>query len=209
MSILTKEVKRLLTAQLEQPDEEFVRFFASRIYEGSKTQKVMQQFTDITARAFRQFITDQMNERLRTVLGSEAPSVASGTARPADGTTEGGSITEGNDRGIVTTDEEKEAYLIVKAILREDVDPKRVAMRDGKTYCSVLLDDNNRKPICRFWFGSTRNAIGLFDADRVEQKMQICDLNDIYQHATTLRATVEAYRPRESMDRTHLPEHSS
>src|SRR3546814_6517260 len=51
-----------------------------------------------------------------------------------------------------TTEEEIEGFNIIRAILREDVDVRRIVMRDAKTYCAVLLDDNNRKPIARLHF---------------------------------------------------------
>jgi hypothetical protein len=45
---------------------------------------------------------------------------------------------------ITTTAEEMEAFHIVRAILHELIDPKRVVMRDAKSYCAILFDDNNQ-----------------------------------------------------------------
>ena len=44
-----------------------------------------------------------------------------------------------NESGIVTTQEEIEGYLIIKAILCSVVDPARVVMCDRQTYCGILL----------------------------------------------------------------------
>lgn len=57
-----------------------------------------------------------------------------------------------SDGEIETTAEELEAFYIVRAIMRDVVDVKRIAMRDIKTYCGILLDDNNQQPICRLHF---------------------------------------------------------
>ena len=46
----------------------------------------------------------------------------------------------------MTTDDEVEGYNIVKAICREVVDVKRIAIRDTKSYCGILLDNNNASP---------------------------------------------------------------
>ena len=94
---------------------------------------------------------------------------------------------------IVTTDEEKEAYFIVKSILRRVVDAHRVVMRDVQSYCGILLDDNNRKPICRLHFNSAQKYIGLIDADKSEEKVPIEGLDEIYQYTERLRATVGFY----------------
>ena len=40
--------------------------------------------------------------------------------------------------------------------LRECVLPERVAIRDQVTYCGILLDDNNRKPLVRLWFNNSQ-----------------------------------------------------
>lgn len=74
-----------------------------------------------------------------------------------------------------TTAEEMQAYYIVQAILAQMVDPERVILRDQKSYCSVLLDDSNRKPICRLWFNTSQKYIGLFDAAKVETRVPIAN----------------------------------
>ncbi len=70
------------------------------------------------------------------------------------------------ESGIVTTIEEIEGFHIVRALLRDIVEVKRVAIRDTKSYCGVLLDNINRKPICRLRFNTSQKYIGLFDNNR-------------------------------------------
>ncbi len=94
----------------------------------------------------------------------------------------------------MTTDEEKEAFIIVKSILRETVDAKKVVMRDQQTYCGVLFEDNNRKPLCRLYFNSSNKQIGLFDNDeRKENKVPVAGLDDIFKFADRLKATAKFY----------------
>ena len=94
---------------------------------------------------------------------------------------------------MVTTDEEKEAFCIVRAILCAVVDPKRIVMRDAASYCAVLLDDNNRKPLCRLRFSGTKRRLGIFNAEKVEETVDIAELHDIYRFADRLRETVGHY----------------
>lgn len=197
----TKAIKHILAEQMESPSDEIVRFFAGKVYSGAKTQKVMQQFTDITRRALNQFVIDRINERLKSALGPDSPTVeasrtpnqATATAPPAALADEGGTP---DPVKVVTTEEEREAFLIVKAILREVVDPRRIAMRDAESYCAVLLDDNNRKPICRLRFGTSKKQLGLFNAEKAEERVAIDDLNDIFQHADRLKATPSFYEKK-------------
>jgi predicted type IV restriction endonuclease len=92
-----------------------------------------------------------------------------------------------------TTDEERDGYNIVRAILSEVVDARRVALRDQQSYCGVLLDDNNRKPICRLWFNTSRKYLGLFDESKSERRVLLTDLAEIFQHAATLKQTAQRY----------------
>lgn len=184
----TKEIKRILAEQMDEPADEFVRFFTSRVFTGLKTQKVLQQFTDITRRAMRQFVNERINERLKSALGPDSPSVeASRTVTPV------AEPIPVEPAKIVTTEEEREAVYLVKGILSGVVDPRRIVMRDAESYCSVLLDDNNRKPICRLRLGVTKKQIGLFDAEKKEERHLLGDIHEIYAHAERLRATVALY----------------
>ena len=94
---------------------------------------------------------------------------------------------------IVTTEEEIEAFMIIKAILRKVVDPKRVALRDSQSYCAILLDDNNRRPICRLNFNTKQRSVSVALADKSFEKIEIDDLNDIYAFAEKLEATIKFY----------------
>lgn len=81
---------------------------------------------------------------------------------------------------IETTKEELEAYNIVRAIVCRVAPVDRIALRDTKSYCGVLFDDNNRLPICRFYFGKNTLTVGTFDEEKKETKHTIQTLPDIY-----------------------------
>jgi hypothetical protein len=93
-----------------------------------------------------------------------------------------------DEEKIVTTPDEWEAFYIVRAILREVADPKKVTIRDAQSYCAVLYDDNNRKPICRFYFNSKNKAVGIFDAQKGETRTGISDLTELYKLTDSLKA---------------------
>jgi hypothetical protein len=98
-----------------------------------------------------------------------------------------------DDKGIVTTEEEIEAFHIVKAILAEAIDPKRIMMRDTASYCGVLLDDNNRKPLVRFRFSETKKYLVLINDKKEEDRVLISNLQEIYHHADRIKLTAGYY----------------
>ncbi len=198
----TREIRRIITEQMQEPSDELVRFIAAQVYTGKLTQSVRQHFTQLTKQAFKQVINEQINERLKTALASETATTITAGAEPAPSTiaVEAAGSSPAADDGVVTTSEEQEAFHIVRALLREVVDPKRITMRDVRSYCGVLLDDNNRKPICRFHFNRDQKYIGLFSGETAsakdgqkEERVPIKDIDDIYGYVKRLKATVARY----------------
>jgi predicted type IV restriction endonuclease len=184
----TKELKRLLSEEFKNPSPDFVRFFASKIHSGRITQNVLDAFTEYLKRAYRQVVSEQINDRLQTAMEAETPKP---TEQTADQATPGDAQVA---RNVETTEEEIECFYIIKSILREDVDVSRVFMRDVQSYCGILLDDNNRKPIIRFYFDRREKMICLFDGpERKEEYITIESLNDIYKYALRIAKTASGY----------------
>ncbi|KDN22943.1 type I restriction endonuclease [Amycolatopsis rifamycinica] len=192
------QLKRILAAQFKEPEDEWVKFLTTRVYEGAFTQRVRDQFGPLVSKATRQFLNEQVNDRLKNALGGPDSyvSVSSGsTAQPDQPPQEpaGEAASSDDNERVVTTEEELEGYRIVRAIVCGEVPAARVAARDTKTYFGVLLDDNNRKPIARLWFNRSKKYLGVFDENKVETRLPIAAVEDIYQHADHLRGTVARY----------------
>lgn len=181
----TREMKRVLLEQLATPSDDFVKLLVAGVYEGRMTQAVRDQFKPIVQRAFRLFVHDQINGRLKSALAQDPTETVEQTVEAGE---------EQRQDQIVTLEEERESFYLVKAILREVIDPKRVVARDVKTYFGVLLDDNNRKPLCRLYFNTGQAYIGLFDKGKqAEERMPIANVDEIYRFADRLKATVLLY----------------
>lgn len=185
----TREIKQILAREFNAPSEDFVKYFGKQVHSGPFTQNVREKFTGITKNALSQYINEKINERLKFAMSEEHAEVIVDTN---DGQENTEIAKEAND--ITTTEEEIEGYYIVKSILHSTVDPKRIVMRDKKNYCGILLDNNNRKPICRLHFNTRQKYLELFaDEDRKAEKTPINELNDIYNYSENLIATVNSY----------------
>lgn len=186
------QLKREIASQFSKPDEDFVKLFASRVYDGMLTQKVREQFSELTRKALAQFLSDQINDRLKSAM-SGAPAMAPVALPTGQDTPNDKSEKDSDGDKIVTTLEELEGFHIVKAIIRTVVDAKRIIHRDTQSYFGVLLDDNNRKPLCRLHFNRSQKYLGIFDKDKNETRHPIDSLDDIYNFAEQLKATVSYY----------------
>jgi hypothetical protein len=190
-----REIKRVLALEMQEPSDELIRFFVSKTYEGRLTQTVREQFSGLIKRGLQQFVSDRVSDRLRSALAEEQ------TAAKTNQEAEIVAVVEDKP---VTTDEERDSYNIVRAILSELVDPHRITLRDQQSYCSILLDNNNRRPICRLWFNGSRKTIGLFDDSKSETRVPITEPLEIFRHAAHLKATVLRYKKAPAAEASSL-----
>lgn len=183
------QIKRVLSAQFKSPEEDWVRFFTSRVNEGSFTQRVREQFTPLVAKASAQFLNEQVNERLATALGTTTPVTMPDTAVPTSESVALDDLDQAAEE-ITTTVEELEAFHIVRAIACSKVKPSRIVYRDSKSYCAVLLDDNNRKTIARLHFNRRQKHLSLFDENKIERRVSIGSLDEIYEYGDEIRSAI-------------------
>lgn len=185
----TNELKQLLSSEMKNPSEAFVRLLAKQIYSGIVTAKVLELFTELTKKSFNQLVNDLITERLKSALKKETDSA--NINEPVTKAVE--DETKPKENKINTTEEELEGFYIIKSILRTIIPSDQIAYRDAQSYFAVLFADNNRKPICRLYLEGKKRMIGLFDESRKEFKIEIQSLDDIYSHSDTLKRTVNLY----------------
>lgn len=182
-------LKRAVGEEFRDPSDDFVKLLASHVYDGAFRSNVMEKFRPLVTKALKQYLSEQVNDRLKTALGADDIKIGPTGDSEDDEPQEEGEPME--DDGIVTTEEEIAAYRIIKAIACKDVDPERITMRDAKKYCAIFLDDNNRKPIARLFFNTKQKYIGLFDEEKNCERQPIDSLNEIYNYADQIRAEVQ------------------
>lgn len=181
----SKEIKAILAEEMKNPSVPFVKFFVAQVYSGKGTEKVINQFTEIVKKSASQLLSDLISDRLKSALDKENE-VAKQLILEDEADKQPLS-------DIITTDEEKEGLNIVKAIMRKKISLDRIFARDSKTYFGIILDDNNRKPICRLYLNGGKKFIEIFDADKNGTKKEIKSLDDIYNYVDELLKTTDYY----------------
>jgi predicted type IV restriction endonuclease len=180
------ELKQLFQQEINNPSPEFVKHFARQVYPSIVTAKVLEQFTSLTKRSIQQHISDLITERLKTALTKEDESIKEQEAIQAE-------QTKVEENKVVTTEQELEGFMIVKTILRQKISVSRVSFRDAQSYFAILLDDNNRKTICRLYLNGNKKYIAILDEQKKEVKTEISSLDDIFNFQEELLKVVENY----------------
>jgi predicted type IV restriction endonuclease len=178
------KIQSLIRIELErefsEPSLEFVRVLASRIHQGRMTTPVLENFAKLISASIAGYIRDMVTDRLASALKASGPAEADSEAEE---------IIE-DDVGIVTTEEEIAGFQIVRAIAARLIDPKRVVIRDQKSYCAILIDDNNRKSLARMHFNSEKTKyFGTFSG-KDETKHPLSDVTDIYRFEQQIAARI-------------------
>lgn len=175
-------LKGFLTDNLNDPSETFVAYLVSQIYDGIKTKSTLEKFTPIIKKGFNQFITERVNEKLSAALNT---SVETKTVDEVEEITE----VVSDDNGIITTPEELEAFTVFKVTTKDFIDPSRLYYRDTKRYFGILIDDNSRKWVFRFYQKATKNLIEIRDIGTFEISSPL----DIAGYQDKIKTAIENY----------------
>lgn len=184
----SKSIREFMTRQLENPSDDFTKYILSEIYEGVKTQNVIEKFKPIIKKALNTYINELMNDKISAALKTEETNEKSEqeAVAPADEPSE-------HDNKINTTEEEIEAYYIIKSILGEKVELERITYKDTENYFNILLDGNTRKWICRLRLEGKKHSIAFPDENKSETKQPLASNNDLFKYREQLIQSLEKY----------------
>lgn len=184
------QVKSIMDREIKDPSPEFCRFFLKEVQpQKSVTQAVLDRFQPLIRKALSLYVTELLNDKFKAAMEV--------TNEP--GAQKDASIPEPppppltDEKEIVTSAEELQAWYVIKAVLGEVVTPKRITLKDNLSYCSVLLDGNTWKWICRLYFNSTQRVVAISKEDKTENRIPIKEIDDLYDLKTELTASLARY----------------
>lgn len=183
-----KAIRKEFEKEIENPSDEIVKLLVNRFFDKPLIASRMIAFKEYTKKALAISINESISDRLKSALNinEKIEKQDEGKTNP---------INQNNEVAkVITTAEELEAFQIVKAILREKIPSIRISPRDTQSYFGVLLDDNNRKPICRFYFNTANKYLELFHNGKdAGEKIQLNSLDEIYEYRDQLHQTIANY----------------
>ena len=193
------QFKKIFSQQLDDPSDAFVRFFLQGCYSGQKTQGVLEQFRPLLQKALNDYISEIMNDKIKTALGGSGGAVSVVEQRPQE--EKPAEPTQEKDAAkIVTTEEELEAFFIVKNLLREKADMSDITYKDTVAYMNILYKGNSRRRLCRLYLNSSRKIMSIPAEDKKDVQHQIENVYDIANYADELIAVLDRYLRQEQAE---------
>ncbi|MBS7230933.1 type I restriction enzyme HsdR N-terminal domain-containing protein [Flavobacterium psychroterrae] len=183
-----KAIRNEFEKELQNPSDEIVKLLVSKFFNKPLTASRLVAFKEYTKKAFANSINESINFRLKNALniGETIPSKENQKLSSVD--------EEIETPRFITTEEEIEGSQIIKAILREAIPANRIFFRDTQSYFGILLDDNNRKPLCRLHFNSANKYVELFHNGKDNgEKQPLQSLDEIYKFKKELLSTIKNY----------------
>ena len=195
---ITIQVKEMLNRNFQMPDDEFTRYFVRNLNDGKYTAKLVDQYRPIVKKSIASVINDIISDRLNVAMKNEnkeekqMPQEVENGNQQSDEINEeklpDGVVFQDREKGIVTTQEEIDAYNIVRSILRQYVDVSRIQYNDYKTYFSVNIDGSTWWWICRIYIGKRSKKICLpKDNYKTNEWIDIETIDDIFNYADGLK----------------------
>ena len=161
-------IKKIFKEEITSPSDEFVKLLLNEgVYDGVKNSKVIEKFKPLIKKALNMYFNDVVNSKLQNVINSSEDEIQEEVVE--------------EDHQIETTDEEIQAFYIIKAILSEYVKPSDITYKDTRSYFGVLYENKTTQWICRLYLKESVKYITISDENKNEVRYDLNTISDIYK----------------------------
>lgn len=166
-------IKKVLKEEFANPSDEFVKLILNKeIYDGVKTISIIEKYKPLLKKSINLYLNEVINNRLQNAIQKN------------DDTNiliDEEIVEEENEKDkIITTVEELQSYYIVKSILSEFCDSKKITYKDTVSYFGILYDNKVTKWLCRVYLKENVKFIIIADENKNETRYDIENVDDIY-----------------------------
>lgn len=179
MMKLKGKIHSYLSDQFYGADDDFVKFIWSKIYNGRMTAKAIDEIRPIITKSWKSLVntivTKTLEEKISKIEIEKKIDI----------------IEDEDDKGIETTLEELEGFFAIKSMCKGKIDLSRITHRDTKSYFGILVDDNNRKIVCRLHFNGSRKCLWILNDDKSETKFDLDGIDDLYKYWSKIKKRIE------------------
>lgn len=173
-------MRNVIKEDFSNPPDDFVRYILGcGVYDGVKTQNVIDRYRPILKKSLSSYINDLVNEKIQIALKNDDSELLESTEAVVANKSDIESLDQDINK-IITTEEELETYYIIKSILREVINPSRLTYKDTLSYFGILVDNKVTRWLCRIYLKESTQYIVIPDESKENIKYPIDTLDEIY-----------------------------
>lgn len=173
----------MLAEQFQNPSDEFVRFFLQDIYAGMKTQSVLERFRPILKRSMQEFISETMNDKIKTALFAQQNTAPAKTPEEM----------QTSDTAPGPTEAEMNVYYHIKNFFQNYVNLEEITYKKTESYLAILYQGNVRKWICRVAVTGAQITVILPDENKKEVRRGVANLYEIGNYSQYMLRVISRY----------------
>ncbi|WP_237416227.1 hypothetical protein [Helicobacter saguini] len=175
-----RNIESIFKSEIENPSDEFAKFFATQITDKRMTSAIIEQFKGYIKKAFKEIINDLAYEKITNIKNGLNEQVMESAEASEDS----------NEKGIVTTEEELQGYYIVRGILGDaGANLNDIGYKDTLSYFNILYQNKVTKWIVRLYFNTPKKSLSFPNGEFIA----ISRLEDIYNLKDKI---IESYKGR-------------
>lgn len=172
----TSLIKQEIKNQFKNPSDDFIRFLLKDIYQGVKTQTIIDKFRPVLKKSLNDYLDETAKEKMTSII------------------TESGYLsTKDNTQDKLTpTTEELDSYRFIQSLIQDVIDKDDITYKKTESYFVILYKNNTRKWILRLYRNNSQIIIN-FPADN--QKYKITDIQELKNYRKNIQTVLNNYTP--------------
>jgi len=178
-----REIQAIFKAEVDNPSDDFVTFFARKITERRMSTAVIEEFRGYVKKSFADVLNDMANDKIQAIQSTLS------VPQQIEEVQEEEPVVD--EKQVITTEDELNAFYIVRSIVGETIGIKNVSYKDTMSYFNILYQGKVTKWICRLYFNGKQKTLGLPDENGAEVKIAINSVDELYNHKEELIASAE------------------
>ncbi len=173
---LVSSLMNEINTMMQNPSDELVKLLINNIYNGVKTQSVVQEYREYIVRAFQKNIDVELVKKLNTMFPDTNISIKQEEEAP---------IQKAETKPeIETTENEMLVYAYITSMFKEE----EITWKDNRSYFNVILNNKVTKWICRV-FDKKQLKVEFYN----EESNIVVELDkpiDIFNHYETIEQAI-------------------
>ena len=149
----------------------------------------------VLKKSLNEYISETMNDKIKSALGTASEEKANPVASDTDSdeTESDSSAYAESINKIETTDQEMEAFFLIKNLLHDIVPVEHITYKDTVNYFGCLYKGNSRKWICRLILKDNQSILVIPNEDKSDLKITLTNIYDLNNYKEQLQNVLKRY----------------